>query len=142
LADLPLFDVINGFAIDSMHAVFHGVFKDLLQRITKSFSSAKSADFDGRLSNVHLPHEVSRTMRSLADFSRGNWRVTELRTAAYLAPILFRGLLPRRQYDNIVLFSTAMYCLHSASISAADLQKCQRQIQRFCRRLPGLYKDK
>jgi hypothetical protein len=142
LAELPLFDIINGFAVDSMHAVFHGVFKDVLQRIIKSISAHKLADFNSRLLNVHIPQEVSRPLRPIAEFTRGNWRVSELRTVTYLAPILFRGLLPVPQYENIVLFSTAIYYLHSAAVSAVDLPKCHRQLQRFCRQLHSIYKDK
>jgi hypothetical protein len=124
-----------------MHAVFQGVFRDLLQRISATFTASKTADFDNRLRNVHVPLEVSRTLRPLADFTKGNWRVSELRTVAYLAPLLFRGLLPQAQYDNLILFCTAMYYLHSTSVSAADLQKCERQIKRFSRQLLTVYKD-
>jgi hypothetical protein len=124
-----------------MHAVFHGVFRDLLQRITKSFSGTKTSEFNKRLQNVHLPLEVPRTLRSLADFHKGNWRVSELRTVTYLAPLLFRGLLPLSQYNNLILLSTSMYYLHSASVSEDVLPKCQRQIQRFCRQLQTIYKD-
>lgn len=141
-ADLPQFDVIDGFAVDSMHAVFHGVFRDLLQRIIKSFSTGKTAQLDNRLMNVDLPHEVPRDLRPLAEFTRANWRVSELRTVAYLAPILFLGLLPASQYENLVLFTTAIYYLHSSSVHSTDLPKCQRQIQRFSRQLLSIYKDK
>ena len=142
LAQLPLFDVIDGFAIDSMHAVFHGVFKDLLQRILRSMSISKVEELNTRIMNVKLPQEVSRTLRPLTEFTRGNWRVSEMRTVAYLAPLLLRGLIPAAKYDNLVLFTTAMYFLHSSSISAECLPKCYRQIQRFCRHLSVVYNDK
>ena len=142
LASLPHFDVINGFAIDSMHAVFHGVFKDLLHRTIRILPATKVNELNSRIASIKVPQEVSRTVRPLNEFTRGNWRASELRTVAYLAPLLLRGLIPSLQYDSMVLFVTAMYFLHSAVVSADDLPKCQRQIQRFCRHLSTVYNDK
>lgn len=137
-----MFDIIDGFAIDPMHAVFHGVFRDLLQRIVRSLKATTVAELNYRLLNVKPPQEVSRLLRPLAEFTRGNWRVSELRTVAYLAPLLLRGMLPLPQYDNLVLFCTAAYYLHRTAISSEDLRKCHRQLQRFCRQLLSVYKDK
>lgn len=137
-----MFDIIIGFVIDSMHAVFHGVMKDLLHRIMRSLSLFKLDEVNIRINNVRLPHEVPRAMRPLTDFTKGNWRVSELRMFAYLAPVLLRGLVPISLYNNILLFITAMYYLHSFSLSEDNLSKCQRQIQRFCRQLGSIYNDK
>ena len=139
--NLPSFDLINGVVIDSMHAVFHGVFKDILGRTIKIMSKHNLTTFNFRLQNVQLPQEIPRTLRTIADFSKGNWRASELRTVTYLCPILFRGLLPALHYDNFVLFSTAMYYLHSSVINKDDLPKIHRQIQRFSRQLHRIYND-
>ena len=114
----------------------------MLHRITRNLNAIKTAEINYRLLSIRPPQEVSRLIRPLADFTRGNWRVSELRIVAYLAPLLFRGLLPSSQYENIVLFSTAVYHLHRSTISASDLPKCQRQLQRSCRQLQTVYNDK
>jgi len=61
---------------------------------------------------------------------------------AYLAPVLLRGLIPVNEYNNIVLFTTAMYHLRASCITEDNLFKCQRQIQRFCRQLGSVYRNK
>lgn len=133
LASIPEFDVINGFCIDAMHAVFEGVVRDLLSRIVDNFTKQEIQIFDARLLSIQVPAEVARTTRPVADFRSGKWRVSELHTVLFLAPLLIRQLVRDRELQCFELLAIAMHSLHSTVVSQTCLKHCKRLIAKFCK---------
>src|SRR5574343_526331 len=119
LADLPAFNIIDGFCVDSMHAVFEGAVRRTLLHLCKTSLSSESKRnvFDRRLLAVKVPAEVARTTRSVRDFYAGNWRVSEIHTVAFLTPILFHGLIAPDLLQHFVLLTVAAYHMHGQVIT-------------------------
>lgn len=142
LAVLPCFNIVDGFCIDSMHAVFEGVVSDLLSRVLRDDMTAKViATLDRRLSSVQVPAEIARTTRPVADFRSSKWRVSELHTFLFLAPVLLVGLLPERKLKLFEQLCVSVYYLHSSFVSPAVLASCDKLIRNCCNAVHQIYGD-
>ena len=121
IGDSPLeyiqFDMIKGFPLDYMHLVCLGFCKRMLNLWRSGPISGKvrlSAVDLRRLSDgldkirPYLPFEFQRKCRSLDDFER--WKATEFRQfLLYLGPVVLRGILDEKKYENFLNFSICFY---------------------------------
>lgn len=91
IADLPGFDVIDGFPIDTMHQLFEGLVKRLLGATLEPDSRAAGADEDLAAVNELMegtgaPSEQPRRPR---DLSIARWKASEFAFFAYhVAPAI------------------------------------------------------
>ena len=116
-----------------MHAVFEGVTRDLLNRFQNEElkrNDQKNA-FDKRILRIRVPAEVARTTRTLSDFKSGKWRVSEIHTFLFLAPVLLHGLIPDNKFDLVLFLCVSIYNLHSEVVSTHLLRQSEQLINRF-----------
>lgn len=88
---------------------------------------------------VIVTAEVPRTARTLKDFSKSKWRVSELQTLLSMALVLIRGILPDTCFTLVTALCVAVHNLHSSLISATFLQTLGELIQKFCKYLLVVY---
>lgn len=111
--------MVSSFPLDYMHLVCLGIvrklialwFKGPLQcRISSSTLSAISDHL--KLCRQSLPRSFSRKPRSLTEYNQ--WKATEFRQfLLYTGPVVLFQRLPRQQYKNFLVLSTAMRILLS-----------------------------
>lgn len=111
--------MVSSFPLDYMHLVCLGIvrklialwFKGPLQcRVSSSTLSAISDHL--KLCRPSLPRSFSRKPRSLTEYSQ--WKATEFRQfLLYTGPVVLFQRLPRQQYKNFLVLSSAMRILLS-----------------------------
>lgn len=112
-------DLISDVCLDYMHLICLGVMKKLLIHwmrgpLNTRLSSQVIAEISNRLLKLipYVPSEFARRPRPLCDIDR--WKATEFRQfLLYSGPLVLKGLLPRKLYDNFLLLHVAMSVLCS-----------------------------
>ena len=108
--------VINGFVLDYMHRVCHGVVRRLLHYLKKGkkvkLSSTQLIEISNNLVslNGHMPSEFARQPRALSDLEY--WKATEFRQfLLYTGPIVFRSILTKEAYEHFLALSIAIFIM-------------------------------
>ena len=63
------------------------------------------------------------------------WRVYSL----YLSPLLLKGRIPGANYDNWMLFVSAMRIMSMPNIAISDARRCHEKVVLFCKGFEELY---
>lgn len=145
LIALPDFDVINGFAIDYMHAVLLGIVRKLIslwfdQRNFKQnwYIRKHIEEINKRIQTMNLPSEIQRRPRSLNE--RNNWKANELRSwlLIYSVGALFE-FLPIEYLNNYMQLVAAISIYLQSNISEIDLKNAREYIYKFLMEYEQLY---
>lgn len=145
LSLLPCFDIIRGNVIDSMHCVYLGITKMMLNLwISVNYRNEKWSlrkhmqKLNSRLAQIKPPNFVSRIPRSLDDLC--HWKASEYRSFFffYSLPITY-DLMKPEYFQHWMLLVTAIFILSSHSISQGDLAKACTNLKLFCSQTEVLY---
>ncbi|CAD6218234.1 GSCOCG00011425001-RA-CDS, partial [Cotesia congregata] len=97
LVKLPGFDPVNHIVLDSMHLLFQGVMKSLMECWI--------------LRKSHVPFEFQRKTFDSNDLAR--WKATQFRfVLLYCGPVMFKDILSPQLYDHFLLLFVACRILH------------------------------
>ncbi|XP_044584105.1 uncharacterized protein LOC123264730 isoform X2 [Cotesia glomerata] len=144
LAAFPEFDLSNGPAVDSLHAVFLGAGR---QHSNLFFTATDTPYYIGdpasqgiinnRLLSIKPPSRQSRLPRKLETFN--NWKGSELRNwLDYAAPCL-DGILDIKYIKHFTLLSQAVHIFNNDSISRTDLEHAENLIEQYVTQFEELF---
>ncbi|XP_044578533.1 uncharacterized protein LOC123261105 [Cotesia glomerata] len=144
LAAFPEFDLSNGLAVDSLHAVFLGAGR---QHSNLFFTATDTPYYIGdptsqerinnRLLSIRPPSRRSRLPRKLETFN--NWKGSELRNwLDYAAPCL-DGILDIKYIKHFTLLSQAVHIFNKDSISRTDLEHAGNLIEQYVTQFEELF---
>ncbi|CAD6216535.1 GSCOCG00011351001-RA-CDS [Cotesia congregata] len=144
LSGLPEFDLANGLAVDSLHAVFLGAVK---QHTNLFFTATDSpyyvgdptskAMIDKRLLSIKPPSRRARLPRSVETFN--NWKGSELRNWLDYASPCLDGILHSKYIKHLALLAQAVHYLNSDSITAANLEKAAHLLEKYISQFEELF---
>lgn len=144
---LKYYSFVHSTAIDYMHGVLLGVTKTLHslwfspKYSTHGFSISTQIDIvNKRLLQIKPPNYMSRLPRSLSESNY--WKASEWKHwLLYFAPAVLYGVLLPIYYDNLLLFSEAIFLLLQDSITSEDVSKCKVMLARFVAMFPVMYTE-
>ena len=143
---VPGFDIVQGVAIDYMHAVLIGVVKMLMTLwfdkayIKEPWSINKQLPaVDERLVNIKPPNCISRVARKIGQYLC-HWKASEFRSFLfyYGLPCLY-GILEDEYFQHFLLLVESIWLMNRSSISIKDLKKSKALLLHFCMQVEGLY---
>jgi len=142
---LPLFDLVNGFVIDYMHAVLLGTTKMFLKLwIEPKFSKqpysirSKVHLINARLLKFSAPTNISRRPHNILDYT--HWKANELRAwLLFFSLCALEGILPDMYFKHFSLLVSALGILTSESISQAELDQAKSYLLLFVSDIERLY---
>lgn len=142
----PMFDLVNGFAIDVMHCVHLGIMKLLLKLWLETknksqpyyMSKAHQVLLSNKIVCLKPISETVRRPRSI--FKRGDFKANEFRSLLlYYLPIALDGFLENRFIKHFCLLSTATYILSKERVTFDDINQARKQLNEFADSFENLY---
>lgn len=144
-------ECVKGFIIDSMHQVFLGVVKKLLEYWVGNGASTprkprltvlERKELSGRLKTLggKMPREFSRQPRTLKELPR--YKATEFRQfLLYTGMVVLKGLIKDPMYRHFIDLSVAIRILSDEFLceSEENLQLAEKLLNKFVKRAPRLY---
>lgn len=135
--EIPNFNLITGTIVDVMHAVFLGVYKNLLigfmERTELDCYINKTQlieKIDKRIEQLKPPSTFMRKLRSIQEFR--NFKSIELQNHVfYLCFFLFSNVLPDSYLSHILLLSSAVFKLWSKHSTNDDLEHAKNEIDLY-----------
>lgn len=145
LLQLPNFDIVNDVVLDSMHLLYLGVMKYLLEEWTvkKSFARLKRRvinNFRKIMLNVtaDVPCEFQRKKFDVNLVSR--WKATQFRFfLLYCGFVVLKSVLPDHHYKHFLLLFAACRILNSSDFSVTTCDYAKYLLTQFFVLLPSLY---
>lgn len=140
------FDPIRSVLLDSMHLLFLGVTKTLLNYIV--YGGSKTGGIGPRnrmvLCNLlrslsgQIPAEFQRKVLDITDIK--NWKATQFRFFLLYGGILvFRHVFPTRKYRHFCLLYVACRLLCNSDFAVLNAENAKELLILFFRLLPKLY---
>lgn len=119
----PKIDLVNQFVLDSMHLLFLGVMKKLLEcwidgSVNKKLkiSNNDKTRLSNLLTQIEVPSEFQRSTRSLTDFHK--FKATEFQFLfLYAGPVVFKKILPKTINKHFLLLHIGCRILFSKEIA-------------------------
>ncbi|XP_048507873.1 uncharacterized protein LOC125500186 [Athalia rosae] len=147
LLDLPRFDPVSLVILDSMHLLFLGVQKYLMDKwINRSSASRITLSmfrvFKELLKNLtpDIPNEFQRKVFDLEDIA--HWKATQFRfVLLYCGPLILRHILPEDNYQHYLLLFVACRILCSSEFAVAKADYANKLLRKFFFLLPSFYGD-
>lgn len=145
LADLQLFDIINGMVPDYMHCVLLGVCRYMVTLWIDSKSSSEpwyigtqTAIMDRRLLSIKPPNIVTRVPRSLTECKF--WKAHEWQhwLLYYSLPVL-KGILPQRYHSHWALLIEGISILLGSELNAELINHAHDALVYFVGGVQSLY---
>ncbi|KAE8738830.1 hypothetical protein FOCC_FOCC015662, partial [Frankliniella occidentalis] len=138
-------DIFTSTAIDSMHALYLGVTRQILTLLfdhayrNEKFSvHSKIKEFNERMSMIRPPHFVQRHPQGVDKLAY--WKATEFRSFLfYYSLFVLCGILPKDYFDNFLLFVEGVALLNSGSITPEDIVLAEMLLDKFVRDFETLY---
>lgn len=146
LLRIPGFDPVRHVVLDSMHLLFNGVMKTLLERwIGKKKNRAKLGRIQrNKLREILLalkgsiPTEFQRKTFDLEDVA--NWKATQFRFfLLYAGPVVLKFVLGRKLYRNFLNLSVASRILCNPTLALTHTEIADNLLNKFFSKLPKLY---
>lgn len=112
ISELKYYKPLDNTNIDCMHSLFYGVIKHLFKywfELPNNKYSFKSymVEIKDRMSRIRPPSFIAQAPRPIKDWKL--WRCHEfMNFILYYAQAVFRDLIPKEYYDNIVLIVVAI----------------------------------
>lgn len=146
LLRIPDFDPVQSVLLDSMHLLFLGVAKSLLNNIL--FGGSKTGGIGPRnrllLYNLfrslsgQIPAEFQRKVYDIFNFK--NWKATQFRFfLLYNSALVLRHVLPIKKYKHFCLLYVACRILCSNNLTVQNVRKAKKWLILFFRLLPKFY---
>lgn len=102
--------------------------------------SASLAELDARFRLVRLPSTTTRIPRSLKEYTK--YKGNEFRSLLLFGHAIFKRLLPKRFYDNLLQLVVIMYISESRQIEQCDIDIVARLCRNFVVTFSHLYGDR
>lgn len=134
---IPEIDMISTFVLDSMHLLYLGVMKKLMEFWLDANHAAKlKPSFKSELGRrmKYLTNKVcsefQRQPRSTQYYRK--WKATEFRFfLLYCGPIILHGLLDDKYYKHFLLFHVACRILNSTELCESYRNHAKKYLERF-----------
>ncbi|XP_044729614.1 uncharacterized protein LOC123292965 [Chrysoperla carnea] len=142
----PPIDLINQFSLDSMHLVFLGVMKKLLEYwLEGTIKNVRlSHNAKTQLSNSlvsiqnQVPHDFQRSTRSLKDVKK--FKATEYQfLLLYAGPIIFKNILREEIYTHFMFLHIACRLLWSTELATSRCSHAKYFLRKFVLWAPFFY---
>ena len=145
LLNLPHFDTVRGFVVDNLHCVDLGVARQLGHLWFDSVNHKQLwylgkhiPVIDAKLKSVMLPHEVTRTPRSVTQ--RSYWKGSEWHWWLLLySPVILHGLLPSQYFRHLLLLVQGYFLLSKSSIQSREIERANACLSKFVEDFERLY---
>lgn len=136
---------IRSISIDSMHALFLGIVKQLLKLFFKPkyssepFSLVPFTDkVNSHLRKFQLPHFVERLPEDVTKLHF--WKASLCRNfLLYFMKVIFKDIMKPDYFENLCLLIDGVALLHQSSISLSDLTEADSMLNHFCKGFQRLY---
>lgn len=145
LLKIPGFDPVKSVILDSMHLLFLGIAKTLLNNIVFGSSKTRSIGPRNRLILTNLfrdlsgkiPAEFQRKTFDIVDLK--NWKATQFRFfLLYSGVLVLRHVLPSNKYKHFCLLYVACRLLCSDDLAILNAETA-KELLIFFRLLPKFY---
>lgn len=141
----PFIDMVQDFVLDSMHLLYLGVMKKLLDYWLVGNSTCRlSQNIKNQLSLLmiklqsQIPKEFQRTTRSMAQIEK--FKATELQfLLLYAGPVIFKKVLAEDVYDHFLLLHVSCRLLNSKDQAVIYLDSTKSFMRDFVRLAPLIY---
>ncbi|XP_042150447.1 uncharacterized protein LOC121838324 [Ixodes scapularis] len=144
LFGLAFFNFASGFVVDYMHAVCSGFVRSTAFMWFKGRSGQHyhlgsfMSEIDMKLKALQPIWEISRLPRSLKDMKF--WKSSEWRSwMLFYSPVVLKGFLPKKYFDNWLKFVRIMHFLLSRSVPLDSLPQVKRAMTAFLKEFEELY---
>lgn len=147
LTMLTFFSFSSGFVVDYMHAVCSGFVKSTMlmwlhSKRCKLFPLRRhQSRVSAQLVAMQPPWEVSRLPRGLSELR--HWKSSEWRAwLLFYSPVILKGNLPARFFNNWMKFVDLMHYLLGPSISIEKLHIVKKKMRNFVVEYQKLYGER
>ena len=116
-----------------MHQCLKSVAYDVIKFFAEQISSTEKAEIDNATSEVRLPNEIKRLIRSLRSLE--HFKANELKTfLLYFSPLLFRKFSEKSvaHETNIQNLDYLAFSLRSMYESISNARICGHLLEAFC----------
>ena len=147
LARMPGFDIVKGFAVDSLHCIDLGVTKALgslwFDKCNHQEQFYIGHDryikaIDSAICQIQVPTNLHRYPRAISD--RPHWKAPEWRAfLLFYAPVLLANILPVRFYRHFLKLSTSIHTLYGRCLSHLDIKYAELRLREFVTEYSDLY---
>ncbi|KAK3932572.1 PDZ domain-containing protein MAGIX [Frankliniella fusca] len=132
-------------AVDSMHCVYLGVMRQMLNIWTdkanqgKEYSLlSKMKQVNDRILGIEPPHFLDRMPETLDKLI--HWKASMLRAFMFnFALCVLCGILPTVYFEHFILFVSGVAILNTSSVSSEDIQKATEMLTLFVEQFETLY---
>ncbi|KAL7290659.1 hypothetical protein TKK_0015420 [Trichogramma kaykai] len=130
--------IIDGYPADYMHTCCAGVGKQVLELILSTLSTYDIIKIDEYMSEIAVPHQLSRSCRLLKE--RKDWKAKEWENFIlhYSLPV-FKSVLSDLMYNYWKLFVDSMFIILSDKISFTDLDLADEMLHHFVYRTRKIF---
>ena len=145
LSKIPDFDPVNSVVLDSMHLLYLGVMKTLMEFwILRSSVARLKIKKVNKLKSKFLkltgsvPYEFQRKKFDLSDLAR--WKATQFRfVLLYCGPVVLKKVMSRKFYKHFLLLFVAIRILNSNDLMIKFNSYAKKLLRHFFYLLPSLY---
>lgn len=149
LIDIPNFDPVKSIFLDSMHLLYLGVMKWILQKLVGNkmrvnrkckLSRFQLQQFDASLKMLtkHVPKEFQRKKLDLDTIN--HWKATQFRFFLnYCGALVLRTILPKKMYRHFLLLVVACRILNNPELCVKYVSYARGLLKKFVELLPSFY---
>ncbi|KYQ59976.1 hypothetical protein ALC60_00982 [Trachymyrmex zeteki] len=149
LLDIPYFDPVKSVFLDSMHLLYLGIMKWILQQLlgTKKKINRKCIlhHRDVKLFNSilkvllrYVPKEFQRKTLDLDEFN--HWKATQYRFFLhYCGTLVLQKILPKKMYQHFLLLVVACRVLCDPDLCLKHTDYARKLLRKFFELLPSFY---
>lgn len=141
-----VFDVINSFAIDSMHGLHSGItdktfslWIDIKNKNKPYYmSKKKQVELSHRLVSIKTISDIIRKPKSI--FVKGDFKANERRSMLlFYLPMALDGLIHSKYIEHFRLLSSASYILSKTKITQEEIEVARSRLKKFVKSYEILY---
>jgi len=149
LLDIPDFDPVNSVFLDSMHLLYLGVMKWILQQLLGAkmrvnrnckLSQNKIKHFNSilKIFTRHISKEFQRKNLDLDSFT--HWKATQFRFFLnYCGALVLRKILNKKMYNHFLLLVVACRILNDPELCVENTNYARDLLRKFFELLPSFY---
>ncbi|XP_074105913.1 uncharacterized protein LOC141531799 isoform X2 [Cotesia typhae] len=145
LTTLPGFDPVKHVVLDSMHLLYLGIMKNLLESWILRKSKARLRNLEVKLLRLKLlsltPFVSSEFQRKKFDINDlAKWKATQYRfVLLYCGPVVLKNTLSKQLYDHFLLLFVACRILHCKDLMIKFNNYAKELLRKLFFLLPSLY---
>ena len=142
LLKLAHFNIVDGFAVDAMHAVGLGVIRTLTfmwlnNKDSPYYIGNKVKQIDERLLNLKVLAETVRTQRSITTIK--HWKASEWFVWMWVCVVVLDTVLPEKFLAHFRLLAGSVYKLCAETLAEDRVREAAHDINLFVQKFASLY---